>query len=96
MSPLHHLATGGRHTIAARRGDPTSALHLGVAHLDARYGLDPDPKLALYWIQLAVNLNKARAAGDFFEGAISPLSPENAGKAEAAWLPRAKELCTSV
>ena len=95
-SSAFNMCGCGRYTIAARRGDPTSALQRGLAHLEGRYGLDPDPKLALYQIQLAVNLNTARAAGDFFEGNIPPLSPADAGKAEAVWLPHAKRLCTSV
>ena len=85
--------------MSTHRGDPTSALQLGVAHLEGLYGLGPDPKLALYQIQLAVNLNDALdgvAASDSVEGAIPPLSPVAAGRAKAFWLPLAKGLCTSV
>ena len=81
--------------MAARRGDPLAAAHLGSFHLEGRHGTAVDPKLALFWTQLAVNINNA-LQGSGNASFFHPLSAETVGVVETVVLPRAKRTCASV
>lgn len=46
----------------ARGGDSGAQLQLGLAYREGRYGLSPDPRTALHWLQASANGGSAYAA----------------------------------
>ena len=46
----------------AQSGDSGAELQLALAYRDGRYGLQPDPKTGLYWLQQAAQAGNAYAA----------------------------------